>query len=274
MKTVVITPPDGLGGVYRDNRIWARQYAAHKPNERSVIQLKASSAEAVLKATETAALEVKADGQIIYAVGHGGAGDSGVAGQADFAPKKAFRVSQFLAYYNDRTGTWIGQSITEMEAELREAEALHGKKSAKAKKAWCGKYIEDACKVARGQVMDIKKLQPHYVALGKIFKENPVKRIVLLTCNVGNAYDFLDELATDLNVPVTAYTVRVMSRWEKKNGKTRVWMYLEGDTPGNGTNVDSAAVELLPHIRSNQIARGRIRARPPSTRSSSAPPMP
>ena len=124
MTSVVITPPDQLRGIYRDNRIWAAQYVAHRSNDRAIVQLADSTPQAVLQATSRAAKLAGTDGQIIYAVGHGGAGTSSVAGQADFAPNRAFRVTQFLAFYDDKTQAWNGPSIQQMESELREAHAL------------------------------------------------------------------------------------------------------------------------------------------------------
>ena len=131
----------------------------------------------------------------------------------------------------------------------------------RAERAWCGRYIEEACAAARRQVLALHDLQPHYIALGDIFRSNPVRRIILLTCNVANASDFLDELATDLNVRVTAYTERVISRSERRQGHLHVWMYLEGDERNQGTNNDRADVELMPGISSSKVRTGRIRAR-------------
>ena len=49
------------------------------------------------------------------------------AGQVDFAPNRAFRVSQFLVYDNDLTGTWgSNHAISEMETALGAADALRG----------------------------------------------------------------------------------------------------------------------------------------------------
>jgi hypothetical protein len=171
-------------------------------------------------------------------------------------------VSQFLAYYEDATGTWDGPSIAQMQRDLQRAERLPAGARRRAEQAWCGRYIADGCRAAKRQVLDLDGLQPHYRELGRIFRATPVRRIVLLTCNVANARDFLDELATDLGVAATAYTERVMSRWERQGRNRHVWMFLEGDAPGHGTNNERADVDLMPGVSPAKVMTGRVRARP------------
>jgi hypothetical protein len=116
--------------------------------------------------------------------------------------------------------------------------------------------------VARKQVLDLRNLQPNYLEVGRIFRENSVRRIILLTCNVGNAAGFLDELAADLGVPVVAYTERVVARWEEKGRQRRVWMFWDGDKPGKGSHNDRADTELLPGVDPSKIRTGRVISRP------------
>lgn len=61
-------------------------------------------------------------------------------------------------------------------------------------------------------------------------------------------------------MPVRAYTERVMSRWESRGSSRHVWMYLEGDALGSGTNNDRADVEVLPGVQPGQSLTGRVRA--------------
>ena len=264
-RSIVIVPPPRLGGIYEDNRIWARQYVDANSRDRDLIALAASTAQAVVDATRAATTQAGRDGEIIYAVGHGGSGDGDQAGQADFAPRRAFRVTQFLAYYNDQTQTWRGVSIPRIERELREIRGLGSARvRRREEQAWCGRYVAEYCDVAMEQALDIERLQPHYLELGRIFRSTPVRRIVLLTCNVGNALDFLDELATDLGVPVVGYTERVVSRTERELGqRPHVWMYLEGDRRGQGSNNDRADRELLPDVDPGKVRHGRVIVRPP-----------
>jgi hypothetical protein len=249
MNHVVIIPPKGLRGVYEENRIWARQYRDANKKERFIVSMKSSTPAAALEATRKAVTLAKPTGEVIYAVGHGGAG-VGQAGQVDFAPKMAFRVSQFLAFYDNASKKWVGPSIPQMKLDLEAAKKLRGRKRRDLEKAWCSNYIQSGCKKAQKQVREIDKLQPHYTELGKIFRAHPVKRIVLLTCNVANADSFLDELATDLGVRVRAYTERVVSqsRWVGSRKNTKIYMFLEGDAEGKGSNNERSDTELLPGV--------------------------
>jgi hypothetical protein len=270
MATVVIVPPEGSRGIERENRLWAAQFAAADPRNRQVVSLAANTPEAVLAATERAVTLAGREGEIVYAVGHGGAGSSAQAGQADFAPQGRFRVTQFLAYFEDQTGTWNGPSISAMQAEAGRIAGLpRGQARRRDERAWCGRYIADACELARNQILDLGRLQPHYLALCQLLHRTPVRRVNLLTCNVASAEDFLDELATDLGVPVRAYTVRVMSQVHRRGRDSSVRMFLEGDPDGVRTNILAAETELLPGMEREQYRTGRVRARP--SRSTHAP---
>jgi hypothetical protein len=260
VTSVVIVPPPGLGSVYGDNRIWAQQYLAASPSDRAVVELAASTPQAVVDATRTAVAQAGSTGQVVYAVGHGGAGSAPQSGQADLAPNRAFRVSQFLVYDDDLTGTWTGHPVSEMEEALQAVGALRPSWRRRARQAWCERYVEEHCDMAWRQVAELQALRPHYQALSRIFRADPVARVILLTCNVANAEDFLDELSTDWGVRVRGYMERVMSRWELSGSTRHVWMYLEGDALGSGTNNDRADVELLPGVQSHQMLTGTVRA--------------
>jgi len=263
MKHVIIVPPKGLKGVYKDNRLWASQYVKADPQNRFKVEMKSSSPEGALQATRRAVALAGTTGEVIYAVGHGGGG-SGHAGQVDFAPLSKFRVSQFLAFYDNKTEEWKGPSIAEM---LRDAkEARKGTKTARKQKekAWCTNYVASGCGKAKRQVRAIDKLQPHYDEMGKIFRANPVKRIVLLTCNVGKATTFLTELATDLGVPCRAYTdtVSTQARWEGSRRNAKIYMFLASDRYPNGTYNDRSATELLPGLTRQQRCDAKPMATP------------
>ena len=82
---------------------------------------------------------------------------------------------------------------------------------------WCDRRIE--------QVRDRSRVQPFYDQIAQIYHENPVRRVILLTCNVGNASGFLDEVSTDWGVPVAVYIRRVVSRSERAGGRTTVYIW-------------------------------------------------
>jgi hypothetical protein len=266
---VVIIPPEELGGVYADNREWGRQYAAADPQGRRVVQMSAATAQAAVDATQAAALLASPGGRVIYAVGHGGGSDRDArAGNADFAPNRQLRVTQFVAFYDDSTSAYP-RSVRQMEAELppRGAQTRI--------RRWCDEYIEHECRLGVQQLRDRSRVQPLYDQLGVIYRAHPVGVVILLTCNVGSAVEFLDELATDLGVPVRAYTRRVMSG-RPGGRRARVRMFLEGDDEGQGTNVQLAETELTPNARARvdyNIGAVRPRGTRP-THPTIVPPLP
>lgn len=259
MTDVVIVPPPGLGSVYGDNRLWAEQFRAADPSTRAVVAMRSSSAASALTATAAAISQAGERGRLIYAVGHGGAGDAPEAGQFDLAPRQQFRVSQFVVYDDDRTHTWRGRPVSEIEREHHAAAAVHRPSARRrARTAWCDRYVEAHCDLAWHQVDQLATLRPHYTEWCRLLRESPLSMVFLLTCNVANAEDFLDEVSTDAGVRMRGYTERVMSRWEESGGERHVWMYLEGDPIGSGTNNDRSDTELLPGVRSDQQITGRV----------------
>lgn len=253
---VVIIPPPKLGGVYDDNRIWARQYAAADNKNRSIVEMgHGNLASAAVRASEIAARQAGRDGSVIYAVGHGGVGTQSTSATADLAPKRQLQISQFLAFYDAQTA-WPGKSIRQMETDLISINHKKLKRAAAKKKvdAWCRTYIRSNCPIAQRQVLDLPRVQHLYDEVIEIYHRQPVYRIILLTCNVGNATAFVDEVSTDFGVPVLAYRRRVMSQ---RHG-LKVRMFLEGDVAGAGTNTDRALTELMPDAQVSDYYVGRI----------------
>jgi hypothetical protein len=145
-----------------------------------------------------------------------------------------------------------------MERDRAEALSAPPRARSARRTAWCERYLESNCATAWAQVGELAALRPHYAALCQMLHDTPVSRVVMLTCNVANAPDFLNELSTDFGVRVVAYTERVMSRWESSGRSRQVWMYLEGDAPGTGTNTDQAMTQLLPGAGARQVV-GSVR---------------
>jgi hypothetical protein len=264
---VVIIPTDKLGGVYEENRHWAKQWQAADPDKRRIVTLADSTPESVVKATRAAARIAGAAGTVIYATGHGGAGEAPTTGLAELAPKGGFRLSQFLAFSTASTKGWVAPNgeelppVSQIEGDLKKA------KTPKQVRAWCGQYFakstpkEEArlCRIGVKLVRERSRLQQHYDAIGEIYRESKVRRVVLLTCNVGKGSSFLNEVSTDWGVPVAGYTRRVMSRWESQGTHNKVYsLYLEGDKPGSGTNVSQSSTQLMPGLGPDDEVVGRV----------------
>ncbi|MEZ5399665.1 MAG: hypothetical protein R2729_08335 [Bryobacteraceae bacterium] len=249
---VVLTSPENLGGIYRDNRRWAQQFVDHDPANRNLIEV--STAEEAVTATERAAVMAGSTGRVIYAVGHGAGADgddaaADVAGSADFAPRLRLRVTQFVVFFEANT-VWPGNPISEIESDLFAAQALRGKRRDRAIAAWFSEHFDDQApaselralrRIAVRSVSDRSRSQPFYDRIAAAYRANPVSRVVLLTCNVANAEGFVDEIATDFGVRVLAYRRKVMSTTRRP-----VRMFLEGDNDGDGSNTARATHEIPP----------------------------
>jgi hypothetical protein len=251
---VIIIPPAGLRGIYEDNRIWARQWQATSTTDRAIVEMSAATAAAAVQATRHAVTLAGRNGTVIYAVGHGSGGNAAhpEAGSLDLAPNRQFRVSMFVAFFNVST-SWPGYPVSRMESELPTTRSVPGRR------VWCDRYISDECEIAIQQLRDRSRVQPLYQAIAEIYRLNRVRQVLLLTCNVGNGSGFLDEISTDWQVPVAGYIRRVISRTTTIGRRTRVWMFLDGDAQGVGTNVDAAATELMPNAGRGDLIVGRVR---------------
>jgi hypothetical protein len=73
----------------------------------------------------------------------------------------------------------------------------------------------------------------HYMDICDTFKKTGLAFVVLMTCKVGAASGFLKRVRQQWGTPIIGYNRRVMGQ-KQQSGRTRVW--LEGDSPGTGTN--------------------------------------
>jgi len=103
------------------------------------------------------------------------------------------------------------------------------------------------------------EIRAAYDRIGELLREFGVSNVTFLTCRVGNAEDFLNQIASDWGVTITAYQDRVAAM-EDSEGLMRV--YLEGDAEGRGTNTDRARHEIPNVDRYVTGSRSRAGARP------------
>ena len=80
-----------------------------------------------------------------------------------------------------------------------------------------------------------------YDTIGRVLQRNGVANVVFLSCSIGGATRFVDQIAQDWGVRVTAFTRRV-AVIEDEGGQWRV--YLDGDSPGRGTNTERGRTEI------------------------------
>ena len=99
-----------------------------------------------------------------------------------------------------------------------------------------------------------------FFTIGRILKRARVGRVVLLTCRVGNAIDFVQQISNLWEIPVMGYKKRVVGVIDQQ-GQARV--YLQGDAPGTGTNISLAEHEIpaMDNTDEYYVARSGRRSR-------------
>ena len=264
MDNVVIVAPEGTKGISEDFLIWAEQYVKKDPKQRAMVTIAQVGKDAVVEATQKAAQLAGGNGRVIYAVGHGwGTSSNPQVGNADFGPSGILRVTEYVAFYHPTSG-YSGCQIKKIAEEFDAAKAKSGAKSQNAALArWCANYQVKGkqCEHLKKKVGDRAIVQPYYERIAKIFRKSSVGRVLLLSCNIGQSYEFLGELSTDFGVPVGAYRRMVRADREKLSGgkgKPRVWVYLEGDKKGTGTNTEAALTELMSGSGMNELIWGSV----------------
>jgi hypothetical protein len=238
---------------------WAQQYVKKDPKNRALIVIPRVDRQAVVRASLEAAQRATKTGWVIYAVGHGwGSRGQPWVANADLGPKGVMRVTEFVAFHNSPSTSLSGCEVRKIVEDLDEAKAEQEKNpKSLALKRWCkrSKLVPKDCLQLRKRISKSSVIQHDYESIARNFRANPVNRIILLACKVGRSHVFLDEISTDFGAPVGAYTRDVATRGEEhktKGGKwvtDRVWVYLEGDEPGEGTNTDASLTELMPGSR-------------------------
>lgn len=257
---VVIVAPEGSGGVGEYFRIWAQQYVNKDPKQRVLVSIAAVDRNAVVTATRTAARLAGGNGRVVFAVGHGwGSEETPQAGNADFGPKGILRVTEYVAFYHP-TSSQAGCQIKKIAEDFDAAKA---KSRPAALKRWCANYKVKGkdCEALKKKVGKRSDVQSYYERIVAVFRKTRVGRVLLLSCNIGKAHEFLDELSTDFGVPVGAYLRTVIAEAEKpagSKGKIRVRVYLEGDKKGTGTNTDQAFTELMAGAGSEELRWGSV----------------
>ena len=234
--------PDKRARVRDHSCKWAEQFKKKDPENRDFVKMETGSPEEVISASEEAAKKAGGDGTIIYAVGHGGG--SGENGMADFGPRGDFRVTMYVAF-NDISTSYSGTSLLKMEKDLETAEDTPNQRAKKrAVQKWCKANVAKPCSKVIEAVRDRSAVQPYYERLAQVYRAHKVREIIMMSCNIGNAPQFLDEISTDFQVPVGSYTHGVMS--EDVGEKVRYMFKKDVKKRGRGTNTARAETEIPP----------------------------
>lgn len=217
---VVISAADG------EANVWANQFIHRQPAERRgvLVPVHCTAAQATDVIKHGIQLAGR-DGTLIFNVGHGAAVQAGFArgwlqGSVELAPNRGMTLGDrnindsYVNVFYDYQFGGAGSSDQEIDRQLNAGSA------------------------------DAKTRAAHWVvyeALGDAMYLAGIRKVIFLTCNVGNALEFVRKIATDWSVIVEAFKVRVMTQPQVSG---RVRMFLEGDSPGVGTNREIGEEEM------------------------------
>jgi hypothetical protein len=192
---------------------------------------------------EQAAKLAGAGGAVILSVGHGGLASTGDGrtdeGFFDLAPS-GFRVAGANAVLTGQTGSGKAAQVSVFYDRVP---TFSGGVIAKSPKQEDEARAQSSNPNVSGPARTRLAHWDRYLKIGEAFKNNGVGALILLTCKVGLATDFLKRARTQLGVPIGAYKRRVVGNTvdyflgpQLVASRTRI--FLEGDADGTGTNVE------------------------------------
>lgn len=213
-------------------RAWAKQFQAW-PFAGLVEIVSGVSLDAAAAKLEEAARMAGPGGAILLSVGHGGSGSAGFGptdeGFFDLAPS-GFRVAGNNAVLTGGAG-----KVNQVSVFYDKVPSFGGTVKAKSRK----QEDEERAKSNNPKISGPAKTRlahfNRYLQVGKTIRANGVGAIILLTCKVGRASDFLTRARKQLGAPIGAYKRQVAGQ-QVVSGRAR--MFLVGDGPGSGTNIE------------------------------------
>lgn len=244
---VVISVKDGMADV------WGTAYVKAQPLARAQVFMPAQpNTKQVIDTIDQALKLANTDGTVIFNVGHGAAaaaqctngacplpgrtqpGDPTLAeGMVDLAPSAALRLGGYHVQ-NTFIDVFYDFNVAGPPAFSDQDNDL---------------------KFNQGNA-DAKKRQANwavYQTICALFKRTSPYKVVFLTCNVGNATQFLRKIANDWGTVIEAYTSKIELSTQD-NGQVRV--HLERDPPNTGTNVANSEHELPLATAANSVRLG------------------
>lgn len=242
MKTVLISVKDG----YAD--VWAKDFVAVYTNRQTQVKMGGTvdlvlprfnvmmsntpNTDAVIKTVKDAVKIAKAGGILVFNVGHGGvnanAGTGSADGWVDLSPNGSFKLGG-LNVTNSFVNVFYDFAIPRPNVKPKsdfDNDKQFNPKSEKLKR-WA-KYQE----------------------LCKTIKDGQLKKVVFLTCRIGDAVDFLKKISMDFGTVCEAYKSKVQLT-PQSSGRVRV--HLQSDSPNFGTNIAANEENLMVGIKANDV---------------------
>jgi hypothetical protein len=280
MAQVVISVHDGMADVWGDNFIKGNpidprpQILTPAPPGRNGPEIKPSPAAPIFKYTgrkqvlmpntqsarpivdtiKRAVQIAGTDGEVIFNVGHGATtadDETGTKGSVDLGPPGVLRLGGF-GLTNVFVDIFYDTNVPDLVAP-----PTRGGVRNKSQQKFDQEISDDtAALFSPGQRAAAQKRQANWAMYREICVAfNMVKpyRVVFLTCRVGNSPNFLRKIAIDWDVVVVGFKKRVMLAPQDNR---RVRLYLEGDAPDFGSNVESNEYQMLLPTERNSVQVG------------------
>lgn len=241
MQTAIISVADGTADV------WARDYVAVYLKRQKKVDMNGSitfvnprhnvmmpknaKPDDVIKTVKTAVKVAGVNGTLVFNVGHGVAGSSssGTDGWVDLSPNHSFKLGGL-----NTTNTFVN--------------------------VFYDFAIPRPGMVAKSDLDNDKQYNPQseklknwmkYQELAQIIKDGKLKKVVFLTCNIGNATDFLRKIALDFDTVCEAFKHKIQLTPQKN----RVRIHLQTDPDGKFTNIPENEEELLSGLQEIDVIR-------------------
>lgn len=205
---------------------WSKQFVDDSKLNRASVAMKSNvTPQEAVKVIDQAAQKARNGGTIIFAVGHGSMGTPGdtTSGWLDVAPKKKLRLggrnveNTFHDVFYDLDPDGAGPSMS-------------------------GKADDERGNTSRTVATRRQANFKIYQSIGELLSKSAVRDVIFLSCNAGNATDFIRKIANDWKIIVRAYKRRVVSQEEPTTTKVRFFLY--NDVFDTGTNTVEARTRI------------------------------
>jgi hypothetical protein len=242
---------------------WARQFVNHDRDHRDMVVVpnipgrqQSEVRRNIDRFYAPAIRRAGAGGTLIISVGHGGsaggcdgttcfvAADTSI-GMVDLLPSQALRIQRDHVFYSQEQQDTDARVIAEADAignrqchTLTRRYPIAGPHHISPPPPL--QYNYGVCIGAAG-VRDRLEIRTAYERIGELLRQTGVAEVVFLTCRVGNSRDFVNRIAADWGVTVTAYLRRVAAGPDSE-GMMR--LYLHPDREGQITNTIRARHEI------------------------------
>lgn len=207
------------------------QFVAPRHN---ILMTGGANADSVIATVQKAVGLAGPNGTLVFNVGHGVATASatGTDGWVDLAPGGTFKLGG-LNTPNTFVNVFYDMVIPRPGVNLKPKSDLQNDKDF-------------------NPTSDKLKRWAKYEKLCKTIKNGRLKKVIFLTCNIGNAVDFLRKISMDFGTICEAYRQKVQLSPQAGN---KIRIHLKTDPVGFRTNIPENEHELMLGIQESDVVR-------------------